>query len=141
MKRLSKALVYGVAALCLGANAAGAATTDAKDNEKTIAPVKIIVAQESVADVGLDIKAVCQGKTVLFTFHNVGDPWPAVANIKVFKVSDKTLLFHRSMRMTKLQKASFKLPAKKNPGGAIGLFIEPSWMMRSFTIDAKASCD
>lgn len=104
-------------------------------------PVKIIVAQETVPDVGLDVQAVCQGKTVVFSFLNVGEPWPAVANIKIFRVSDQVLLFHRSMRMAKMQKASFKLPAAKNPGGEIGLFVEPSWMMRTFSVDAKATCD
>lgn len=135
--------MFGALASLVGAMVicAGGALASGAEGEKAPPPVKIIVAQETVPDVGLDVEAVCQGKTVVFSFLNVGEPWPAVANIKIFRVSDQVLLFHRSMRMTKMQKASFKLPAAKNPGGEIGFFVEPSWMMRSFTVDAKATCD
>jgi len=130
-------LVCLAGAMMVCASAADAAGTEGNG----IAPIKIIVAQDTVEEVGLNVTATCQGKAVVFSFLNIGEPWPAMAAIKIFRVSDRSVLFQRSMRMAKMQKGSFKLQADKNPGGEIGFFVEPSWISRKFTVDAKATCN
>lgn len=135
MRGARAALAGAMVIFASGAVAAGV------EGEPDSRPAKIIVAQDTVAEVGLDIMAVCQGKTIVFSFLNVGESWPAVAAIKIFRVSDRAVIFERNMRMAKMQKGSFKLSEAKNPGGEIGFFVDPSWTPRSFTVDAKASCN
>lgn len=139
MKRLYGVLASLAGAMVVFAADAGAAGVEMRPVQ---APAeKVIVAQEKIEEVGLQVEASCEGRTVLFSFLNLGDAWPALATIKIFKVSDKSVLYERSMRMIKLQKGSFKLQAEKNPGGEIGFFVEPSWSQRPFTVDAKATCN
>jgi len=136
MKVLQGVLACLAGAMVFFANGAGAAGIDGGPS----AEEKVFVAQATVAGVGLDIVASCQGRSVHFSFVNIGESWPATAAIKVVRISDRSVLFERSMRMAKHQKGSFKLQAEKNPGGEIGFFVEPSWTERPFTVDAKANC-
>lgn len=137
MKGLRVALACLAGALAL-VDVAGATTVE---KGSAAAPAeKVFMTQATVAAVGLDIVASCQGRAVYFSFVNIGDDWPATAAIKVIRLSDRSLLFERSMRMAKHQKGSFRLQAEKNPGGEIGFFVEPSWTERPFTVDAKVTC-
>ena len=133
--RVALACLAGAMAFAGGAGAAGIETGSA------IQEAKVFMAQATVAAVGLDVMASCQGRAVHFSFVNLGDSWPAMAAIKIVRISDRSVLFERSLRMAKHQKGSFRLQAEKNPGGEVGFFVEPSWTERPFTVDAKATCN
>lgn len=92
------------------------------------------------ATVNVDITTVCEERNAVFKVVNKGVEWPTVAKFSVYRVKGNTLVSQRRMRLASNQVASFRVKAGGPEQVELGIFIEPEWYTREFTLDAKVSC-
>lgn len=92
--------------------------------------------------VQVTVKTECRAGETLLKIVNVGSAWPDKADLKVHRI-DRTglsLAVSRPMRMKENQVATFRVPKSKAGTAGIGLFVEPSWYVRPFKLDAELAC-
>jgi len=98
----------------------------------------------AIRGANLDLRAEsrCEDGDVVFRITNEGASWPKSGNVALYGVGDgePKKVSSRRMRMKTGQHASFKVKAKYNATGQVGLFINPSWAKRPFALDATVSC-
>ena len=101
----------------------------------------IQVAAISSEQFDIEVTAKCVKDTAVFQITNLGDKWPRLGEINIYKIDGKTLLSKRRVRMRNSQHATFKI-RKRSGGsyGAVGLWVSPSWDKRAFNYDARVIC-
>ncbi len=89
----------------------------------------------------LEINATCDGPTPVFQVTNLGDKWPRLAAISIYRTSGKAMVSKRRMKLANSQQATFKIRKRgKALKGEIGLFVQPSWSKRGFKYDSRIRC-
>jgi hypothetical protein len=94
------------------------------------------------ANLDVEVTATCDKSTAVFQITNLGDKWPRLGEINIFRVQGTSLLSKRRVRMANSQQATFRI--RKRGGGTygkVGLWISPSWQKRNFKYDAIISCE
>jgi len=108
------------------------------------ADVKLVstqVAAVSGKRLKIEVTAKCDKDAALFQITNLGEKWPRLGEINIYRVNGKSLLSKRRVRMANSQQATFKI--RKRGGGSygnVGIWISPSWEKRAFVYDAKINC-
>jgi len=99
------------------------------------------VAAISGKQLDIEVTATCVEGTAVFQITNLGNKWPRLGEINIYKVEGKALLSKRRVRMGNSQQATFKI-RKRGGGsyGAVGLWVSPSWDTRAFKYDAVVTC-
>ena len=113
--------------------AAGPSELPAGDNQ---------VAELKTSGFDLNIETSCDAGLATFKITNRGETWPMRGTIGIYRLgSGEPLQVHaRSMRFSGEQTMTFRVPANKNPTGKLGMFVNPSWVKRPFTIDRSVTC-
>ncbi len=89
----------------------------------------------------VEIIATCDGATPVFQITNVGDKWPRLAAINIYRTNGKAMVSKRRMRLDNSQQATFRMRKRGQAlAGEIGLWIDPSWTRRGFKYDSKIIC-
>jgi len=92
-------------------------------------------------ELSLEVNAICEGKTPAFQITNLGDRWPRLAEIGIYRTDTNGMVTQRRLRMTNSQQMIFKLPdAMGAEGNEYGLNVNPTWYERSFQYDATIKC-
>jgi hypothetical protein len=107
--------------------------------KQDLAPAQKVEAIEG-AELNVEVAAICDDGKVNFQITNLGDRWPRLAEISIFRTDTNAKLVQRRVRMTNSQQMIFKLPEEQNAVGEVGIFVEPQWYERKFAYDAKLSC-
>ncbi len=96
----------------------------------------------SATPLGVEISASCVDGDTVFRLANTGDSWPEQGKFALYRLDGdkRQMVSARRMRLTQGQKASFRVKARHNPTGQIGLFVEPLWYERPFILDAQVTC-
>jgi hypothetical protein len=116
------------------------ADLDAKPEPKQeLAPASKVETIEG-AELNVEVAAICDAGAVNFQITNLGDRWPRLAEISIFRTDTNAKLIQRRVRMTNSQQMIFKVPADQNAAGELGIFVDPSWYERKFAYDAKLNC-
>lgn len=117
---------------------AGASISDAQQIAKDTRAV--ILAQAGAGTVILEIKSLCVNGVATFKIYNLGERWPRMGTLKVFRVEPDGLkpISERKMCFAQGQTASFRM--KKAGEDKMALYVEPSWYERSFQQDAEIQC-
>ena len=99
-------------------------------------------AQLATSALNLKIDANCDNGTTVFKVKNTGNPWPKSSTFAIYRIGDGPVqvISKRRMRLRDGQNASFKIKPSKNPTGALGIWVKPSWYERPFRYDATVSC-
>jgi len=93
------------------------------------------------SELSLEINAICEGKTPTFQITNLGDRWPRLAEIAIYRTDTNGMVTQRRLRMTNSQQMIFKLPdALSAEGDEFGIFVQPTWYQRAFQYDATVKC-
>ena len=99
--------------------------------------VKAIEGQE----LSLEVAALCQDGVPAFQITNLGDRWPRLGEVSIFRTDTNGKLTQRRIRMSNSQQMLFKVPDEISKDAVeVGIFIEPSWYDRKFSYDAKIKC-
>jgi len=89
----------------------------------------------------LEISAKCDGRTPVFQVTNLGDRWPRLGAINIYRTDGKAMVTKRRMKLDTSQQATFKVRKRgKALAGEIGMWIQPSWTDRPFQYDSKITC-
>ena len=101
----------------------------------------IQVAAISSEQFDIEVTAKCVKDTAVFQITNLGDKWPRLGEINIYKIDGKTFLSKRRVRMRNSQQATFKI-RKRSGGsyGAVGLWVLPNWDKSAFKYDARVIC-
>ena len=92
-------------------------------------------------ELSLEVNAICEGKTPAFQITNLGDLWPRLAEIAIYRTDTNGMVTRRRLRMTNSQQMIFKLPdALGTEGSEYGLYVQPTWYDRAFQYDATVKC-
>ena len=92
-------------------------------------------------ELSLEVSAICEGKTPAFQITNLGDRWPRLAEIAIYRTDTNGMVTQRRLRMTNSQQMIFKLPdAMGAEGNEYGLHVNPTWYERVFQYDATIKC-
>lgn len=92
-------------------------------------------------ELSLEVNAICEGKTPAFQITNLGDRWPRLAEIAIYRTDTNGMVTQRRLRMTNSQQMIFKLPdALGAEGNEYGLNVNPTWYERKFEYDATIKC-
>ena len=84
---------------------------------------------------------MCHDGAPAFQVTNLGDRWPRLGEISIYRTDTKSMLTQRRVRMINSQQLLFKVPNEQaKDAGEVGIFIEPSWYDRPFAYDAKLKC-
>jgi hypothetical protein len=76
-----------------------------------------------------------------FQVTNLGDRWPRLGEVAIYRTDTKGMLVQRRVRMTNSQQMIFKIPDELSKELLeVGIFIEPSWYERKFAYDATVKC-
>ena len=89
----------------------------------------------------IEVTAKCDKDSAIFQITNLGNKWPRLGEIYVYKIDGKALLSKRRVRMGNSQQATFRI--RKRGGGSygpVGLWVSPSWDKRAFKYDATITC-
>jgi hypothetical protein len=89
----------------------------------------------------IEVTAKCDKDSALFQITNLGDKWPRLGEINIYRVKGNSLLSKRRVRMGNSQQATFRI--RKRGGGSygtVGIWVSPSWVKRAFAYDAKITC-
>jgi hypothetical protein len=93
-------------------------------------------------ELSLEVNAICEGTTPAFQITNLGDRWPRLAEISIFRTDTNGMVTQRRLRMTNSQQMVFKLPDTLGREGAeFGIFVQPTWYERVFQYDATIKCN
>jgi hypothetical protein len=98
------------------------------------------VAAVQGTELNLEVAAICDGSTVNFQVTNLGDRWPRLADVAIYRTDTNAKLVQRRIRMTNSQQMIFKVPDNQSASGELGIFVDPSWYQRKFKYDAILSC-
>jgi hypothetical protein len=109
-----------------------------KGSKSSASNVSIASVPEAKFDIF--VKARCRGKIAQVNLINKGDRWPDLANFRIIRASDKSMITGRKLVMAKGQKASFVLQGTFHRGDEIGVFVDPTWTERKFTFDSRITC-
>ena len=90
----------------------------------------------------LKIDTECHNGDTIFKVRNTGQTWPKTSTFGIYRLNTQTgqIISKRRMRLTEGQQASFRISAKRNPTGRLGLVIQPGWYSRKLAYDATATC-
>ena len=100
------------------------------------------VAELKESGFDLSIETSCVNGLAMFKITNRGETWPMRGTIGIYRLGngDPLQVHARSMRFSGDQTMTFRVPPKKNPTGKLGMFVNPSWVKRPFTIDTSLNC-
>jgi len=99
------------------------------------------VAEISEKSLELEVTAQCDKGVTIFQITNLGDKWPRLASINIYRTKNKGLVSKRRMKLGNSQQATFKISQKKvKRGTELGIWVEPAWVTRPFKYDAKITC-
>jgi hypothetical protein len=104
---------------------------------KPVQEAKIVEGQELL----LEIAPVCNGEVPAFQVTNLGERWPRMAEVLIFRTDTDGKVTQRRVRMSNSQQMTFGVPetAARNIG-EVAIFIEPAWYERKFEYDLRAKC-
>lgn len=90
----------------------------------------------------LQIATECRQGNVIFKVKNAGTSWPKTSTFAIYRLGagNAKMITKRRMRLTEGQQASFRIDAKRNPTGQLGLSVQPGWYRRDAKFDATATC-
>lgn len=91
-------------------------------------------------ELNVEVAAICEGKIATFQITNLGELWPRLAEISIYRTDTSGKVTQRRMRMTNSQQMIFKVPEASKDAGEVGIFIEPTWYDRVFRYDATIKC-
>lgn len=92
-------------------------------------------------ELSLEVNAICEGVVPTFQITNLGERWPRLAEISIYRTDTNGMVTQRRLRMTNSQQMVFKLPDNISQDGAeFGIFVQPSWYERAFQYDATVKC-
>lgn len=118
-----------------------AAQKSGKGAAAPAAPTQEIVKSVEGQNLDLEVSAVCDKGIPAFQVTNLGDRWPKLAEVSIYRTDTKAMLVQRRVRMTNSQQMIFKVPDNvAKDADEVGIFIEPSWYQRTFGYDAKIKC-
>ncbi len=115
-------------------------STAAGGNKSSRNNRNVETASVSSGDLDVEINASCKSKTVVFKITNLGDKWPRLGTVNIYRVDGKALLSKRRLKLANSQQAMFKIKDRGRENGLVGLWLEPSWTDRKFKYDATISC-
>ncbi len=100
------------------------------------------VAAVAGTPLGVEIMASCTDGETRFKVTNNGRTWPKQGKFALYRLDGdkRQMVSARRMRLTRGQSATFRVKAKHNPTGDIGLFVSPLWYERPFNLDSRLSC-
>ena len=108
--------------------------------QQQLAPAANVAAVEG-KELSLEVAAMCHDGAPAFQVTNLGDRWPRLGEISIYRTDTKSMLTQRRVRMINSQQLLFKVPNEQaKDAGEVGIFIEPSWYDRPFAYDAKLKC-
>ncbi len=100
------------------------------------------VAAVSGAPMKARVTAKCQGDSPVFRITNLGEKWPKVGSVSIYRTDGKELISKRSIRLLEGQKLTFRIRKKGGvQNGNVGIYLNPGWIDRPFVFDAAISCD
>lgn len=117
----------------------GDADAAAKKTTKNSVP-DVSIASVPDAKFDIFINALCRGKTAKIKLTNKGDRWPDLADFKIYRTSDNSVITGRRLKMASNQRASFSLQGTFHRGEEIGVFVDPTWTDRKFEYDKRITC-
>ena len=89
----------------------------------------------------VEISAKCDAGTPVFQVTNLGDKWPRLAAINIYRTNNKAMVTKRRMWLDNSQQATFRMRKRGQPlAGEVGMWIDPSWHKRGFKYDSKIIC-
>lgn len=89
----------------------------------------------------IDVQAQCVDGEASFKLTNLGDRWPRLGEITIYRLDTEALLVKRRLRMGNSQQISYRIPPKRRKGAhGVGFFVKPSWYNRPFNFDATIVC-
>ncbi len=88
----------------------------------------------------MDVKSSCTAEGTLFEITNRGEEWPQRGFIGLYFTNNGSLFDSRRMRFAAGQKASFVVSKAVSRGRSLGLWIDPRWYYRKFSLDGRAAC-
>jgi hypothetical protein len=92
-------------------------------------------------ELSVDVSASCRNGLAVFQVTNLGNKWPRLGEISLYRTDTNGMLSQRRVRMIEAQEMSITVPADVARGaGEVGLYIEPAWYPRKFEYDARVSC-
>jgi hypothetical protein len=92
-------------------------------------------------ELSVDVAPMCQKGVPGFMLTNLGERWPRIAEVSIYRTDTNAKIAHRRVRMINSQQLMFKVPEDMADGvGEAAIFIEPSWYERRFVYDAKMRC-
>jgi hypothetical protein len=105
------------------------------------APTQEVVKSVEGQNFDLEVSAVCQNGIPAFQVTNLGDRWPKLGEVSIYRTDTKAMLIQRRVRMANSQQMIFKVPDEiAKDADEVGIFIEPSWYQRTFGYDATIKC-
>ena len=124
---------------------ASAQGTSPRQGVQTEVKQELAAPQETKAvegkELSLEINAICEGKTPTFQITNLGERWPRLAEISIYRTDTNGMMTQRRLRMTNSQQMIFKLPdSMVQTGSEFGIYIQPTWYERAFQYDATVKC-
>lgn len=102
-----------------------------------------MVAQSRVANaLKLAVETACENGNSVFKITNRGANWPGSGTLSIYRMGEgrRDVINSRRLRLKTGQLATFRVKAKSNPTGRLGLFVKPSWYERPFDYDATMRC-
>lgn len=128
---------------CLKANATSGEVAETK---KATKPKRTSNTNTQVATLtgdkfDVEVSASCSKQGVSFQVTNLGEKWPRLSTINIYRTDTKGVISKRRMRLVNSQQATFRVRGKKAEDvGEVGIWVEPSWFKRTFKYDAKINC-
>ena len=105
-------------------------------------PALLELAAVRSGELKMDVESQCIDGDVIFKITNRGDAWPKRGMVSIYRIGGGQLqkVIARRMRFSANQQVSFRVPAKRNVTGKLGLFFDPTWTRRPFALDATITC-
>ncbi|MDP6429116.1 MAG: hypothetical protein QGH73_12630 [Rhodospirillales bacterium] len=107
---------------------------------KSSAAKRMTVSQAVREHLDVEVSARCEKNTVVFQVTNLGEQWPRLGEINVYRVSQRALVSKRRIRLANSQQATFLVRDAGNDAGGFGIWLAPSWFDRGFRYDATIRC-
>lgn len=85
-------------------------------------------------------RAVCTDGRPMLQIHNVGEAWPAAAEVRLIDVERGVTIASRKLRLGPNQRASFDLKRIKDAPAEVAIRVEPTWFERGGDVDAAIRC-
>jgi hypothetical protein len=125
--------MFAVALAAAGLSCLAAGTTPASGAETALAAGSAL---------RIKIETACKDGDTIFKVLNTGQTWPKTSTFGIYRLTEKAghIITTRRMRLTEGQQASFRISAKRNPTGRLGLVVQPGWYTRKPAYDATVAC-